>query len=75
MDLVNFSSLNVGREMSDKRDSGAQVILGYDHKLTKKFDIIIEYFGNTIDEKQTRGIYLFGVLSYKINKRRRCQFG
>lgn len=73
--VVNFSYLNVGREMSEKRDSGAQIVFTFERELTKKFGIIGEVFGNTVDEQQPRGIYLNGALTYKINKRLRFDAG
>jgi len=73
--IVNVSYLNVGREMSERRDSGAQVIFRYDRELTKKFGIITEYFGNTVDEEQPRGLYVLGALTYKITKRLRFDVG
>ncbi len=72
---VNFSYLNVGREMSDRRDSGAQVIFAYERELPKKFGIISEVFGNTVDEEQPRGLYVLGALTYKISKRLRFDVG
>lgn len=73
--IVNLSYLNVGREMSNKRDSGAQVIFRYDRELTKKFGIITEYFGNTVQEELARGLYVLGALTYRANKRVRLDFG
>lgn len=73
--VVNFSYLNVGREMSDKRDSGAQVVFTYERELTKKFGVVAETFGNTVDEQQARGIYLNGALTYKVSKRLRLDAG
>lgn len=73
--VVNFSYINVGRQMSDKRQSGAQVVFTYERELTKKFGVIGEAFGNTIDEQQPRGIYLNGALTYKIGKRLQLDFG
>lgn len=73
--IVNVSYLNVGREMSSKRASGAQVIFRYDRELTKKFGVITEYFGNTVDEEQPRGLYVLGALTYKPNKRLRFDVG
>ena len=37
--------------------------------MSKKFDIVGEVYGNTIEENQPRGIYLLGALIYKVNKR------
>lgn len=73
--IVNVSYLNVGRAQSDKRASGAQVILRYDRELTKKFGVITEYFGNTVDEDQPRGLYILGALTYQPNKRLRFDVG
>lgn len=67
--IVNLSYLNVGREMSGKRDSGAQIIFGYNRELTKKFTFVNEIIGNTVDEEQSRGIYYLGALTYRVNKR------
>lgn len=72
---ANVSYLNVGREMSGKRDSGAQIILRYDRKLTKNVEIINELFGNTVDEEQPRGIYYQGAFTYKLNKRLQLDVG
>jgi hypothetical protein len=72
---VNFSYLNVGREGEDKRDSGAQVVFTYERELPKKFGVIAETFGNTVDEEQPRGLYVLGALTYKINKRLRFDVG
>ena len=73
--VVNFSDLKVGREMSDRRDSGAQVVFTYERELPKKFGLIAETFGNTVDEQQPRGLYVLGALTYKINKRLRFDVG
>ena len=61
--------------MSDRRDSGAQVVFSYERELSKKFGIIAETFGNTVDERQPRGLYVLGALTYKINKRMRFDVG
>jgi len=73
--VFNASYLNVGREMSDRRDSGAQAVSTVERELPNKFGIIGEVFGNTVDEKQPRGIYLLGALTYKINKRLQFDIG
>jgi hypothetical protein len=67
--VANFSYLNVGREMSDRRASGAQIGVAYEREMTKKFGFVTEIFGNTVDEQKPRGIYLLEALTYKINKR------
>lgn len=67
--IVNFAYLNVGRKSEDRRNSGAQVVFTYERELPKKFGLVVETFGNTVDERQPRGIYLLGALTYKINKR------
>lgn len=72
---VNFSYLNVGREMSARRDSGAQLILRYDRRLTKNLELINELYGNTVDEEQPRGIYYNGALTYRISKRMQFDVG
>jgi hypothetical protein len=73
--IVNFSYLNIGHEMSDKRDSGAQAVFTFEHEFPKKFSLIGEISGNTVDEQQPRGIYLLGALTYKISKRLRFDIG
>jgi hypothetical protein len=73
--IANFSYLNVVREMSDKRASGAQVILRYDRELSKKVNFINEFFGNTVDEEQPRGLYYLGAITYNANKRLQFDVG
>lgn len=73
--IFNASYLNVGREMSNRRDSGAQAVFTVERELPNKFGIIGEVFGNTVDEKQPRGIYLLGALTYKVNKRLQFDIG
>ncbi|HUR99914.1 MAG TPA: transporter [Pyrinomonadaceae bacterium] len=73
--VLNVSYLNVGREMSDKRDSGAQIAFAFERELPKNFGFILETFGNTVDEEQPRGIYLLGAVTYKVNKRLRFDAG
>ena len=71
----NSSYLNVGREMSSKRDSGAQAIFTVEQELPNRFGFIAEVSGNTVDERLPRGIYLLGAFTYKVNKRLRFDFG
>lgn len=66
---INVSYLNVGRETSDRRDSGAQLILRYDRRLSEKLELINEFYGNTVGEDQPRGIYYQGALTYRLSKR------
>ena len=72
---VNFSYLNVGREREAKRASGAQAILRYDRKLARKFSFINEFYGNTVNEQQPRGLYYLGALTYRANKRLQLDAG
>lgn len=72
---VNFAYLNVGRDDSERRASGAQVILSYERQLPNNFSAIVETWGNTVDERQPRGIYVLGALTYKVNKRMRIDGG
>jgi hypothetical protein len=73
--VFNVSYLNVGREDSERRASGAQAAFSFERKLPKKFSIITELFANSVDEKQPRGIYFLEALTYKINKRLRFDVG
>jgi len=73
--VFNAAYLNVGREMSDRRGSGAQAVFTVERELSKNFYIISEAFGNTVDERQPRGIYLLGALAYKVNKRLQFDIG
>ncbi len=73
--VFNVSYLNVGRDDSDRRASGAQMAFAFERKLPKKFSVITELFGNSVDEQQPRGIYLLEALTYKINKRLRFDVG
>lgn len=72
---INISYLNVGREMSDRRDSGAQVIARYERKLSDKIGLVDEVFGNTVDEKLPRGVYCQSALTYRLNKRMQLDIG
>ena len=67
--VFNAVYLNNGREESSGRDSGAQTVFTVERELSKKFGIVGEIYGNTIEESQPRGIYLLGAFTYKINKR------
>lgn len=73
--VFNAVYLNVGREMSDKRDSGAQAVFTFERELPKKFSIVAETFGNSVNAEQPRGLYLLGALTYKVNKRLIFDFG
>jgi hypothetical protein len=73
--VFNVSYLNVGRDDSDRRASGAQAAFAFERKLPKNFSVITEVFGNSVDEEQPRGIYLLEALTYKINKRLRFDIG
>ncbi|MDQ3195044.1 MAG: transporter [Pseudomonadota bacterium] len=66
---INASYLNVGREDSDKRADGAQIILTVIQELPKNFGLIAEVYGQSVDEAQPRGVYALGALTYKINSR------
>lgn len=67
--IFNAAYLNNGRENADGRESGAQTVFTVERELTKKFDLVGEIYGNTIAERQPRGIYLLGALIYKANER------
>lgn len=67
--IFNAAYLNNGREDANKRESGAQAVFTVERELSKKFDIVGEVYGNTIEESQPRGIYLSGALIYKVSKR------
>lgn len=73
--IANFSYLNVGREDSDRRASGGQLVLAYERKLPKDFSVHFELIGNSVDEAQPRGIYTLAALTYKIGKRLVLDFG
>lgn len=73
--VFNAAYLNVGRDDSDRRDSGAQAVFTFERELPKKFGIIAETFGNSVDAEQARGLYLLGALTYKVNKRLVFDFG
>lgn len=73
--IFNAAYLNNGREDANKRESGAQTVFTVERELSKKFDLVGEIYGNTIEENQPRGIYLLGALIYKVNKRLHLDFG
>jgi hypothetical protein len=43
--IFNVSYLNVGRETSDRRDSGAQAVFTFEHEFPKNFSLIGEISG------------------------------
>jgi len=71
----NVSYLNVGRDDSDRRASGAQAVFSYERKLPREFSVILETWGNSVDERQPRGLYVLGAVTYKISKRVRVDGG
>ncbi|MBA2645661.1 MAG: transporter [Pyrinomonadaceae bacterium] len=73
--VMNFSYLNVGRDDSDRRASGAQAIFAIDYELPKNFGIITEFYGQSVDDEQPRGLYVLGALTYKVNRRLRLDVG
>lgn len=73
--VVNFSYLDVGREDSSRRAAGAQAIFGVDFKLPRNFGIETEFYGQSVDDEQPRGLYVLGALTYKVNRRLRFDFG
>ncbi|MGH9944620.1 MAG: transporter [Pyrinomonadaceae bacterium] len=73
--ILNFSYLNVGRDDSRGRASGAQAIFRMDYELPQNFGINTEFYGQSVDEEQPRGLYVLGALTYKVNRRLRLDFG
>lgn len=73
--IANFGYLNVGREDSSRRASGAQLVLAYERELPKNFGAQFELIGNSVDEARPRGIYFLSALTYKIGKRFVLDFG
>ncbi len=73
--IFNAAYLNNGREDGNRRDSGAQAVFTVECELSRKFDIVGEIYGNTIEENQPRGIYLLSALIYKVNKRLHFDIG
>jgi len=71
----NVSYLNIGRDDSERRASGAQMVLSYERELPRNFSLILETWGNSVSERQARGIYTLTALTYKINKRVRVDGG
>jgi hypothetical protein len=74
--VMNVSYLNVGRDDSDRRASGAQMALGYQRELPRNFGLETEIVGTSVDTRQlARGIYTLAALTYKVNKRVRLDWG
>lgn len=76
-DLVfNASYLNVGRDDSDRRASGAQAVFTVTRELPHDFAVIAEVYGQSVDDPAgARGIYSFGAVTYKLNRRLRFDAG
>jgi len=77
IDLVfNASYLNVGRDDSDRRASGAQAIFAVTRELPRDFGVIGEVYGQSVDDPAgARGIYALGAVTYKLNPRLRFDAG
>lgn len=73
--IVNGSYLNVGREESGRRASGAQAVFRVDFELPKNFGINTELYGQSVQDEQPRGLYTLGALTYKVNRRLRLDVG
>ncbi|MEJ7623606.1 MAG: transporter [Pyrinomonadaceae bacterium] len=71
----NLSYLDVGRDDSERRASGGQFVFSYERKLPRKFSVIAETWGNSVDERQPRGIYVLGAVTYKVSRRVRVDGG
>lgn len=77
MDLVfNASYLNVGRDDSNRRASGAQAVIAVGRELPRGLGVVGEAYGQTVDEPAgRRGAYTQGVVTYKVNQRLRFDTG
>lgn len=74
--VFNASYLNVGRDNSARRASGAQAVIAIGRELPGNFGVVGEVYGQTVDESAgNRGAYTQSVLSYKINRRLRLDTG
>lgn len=73
--VVNFSYLNVGRDDSRRRASGAQAIFTVQRELPKSFGVIGEVYGQSVDDEGPRGLYVLTALTYRVNRRLRLDVG
>lgn len=65
----NLAYLNVGREDSNRRASGAQAAVSFTHELSDKFGLISEVSGQSEEDVLPRGIYPLGALIMKASRR------
>lgn len=66
---VNAAYLNIGREDSDRRASGAQAALSVTRELTDKLSLIGEVSGQSEEDVLPRGLYPLGAFAIKVNER------
>jgi hypothetical protein len=74
---VNFNGayLNVGRQNSEHRVSGAQGALNGNYEFKNNFGLIGEISSQSEDFEQPKGTYALGAVTYQINKRLRFDTG
>lgn len=72
---INIAYLNAGREGSTKRDSGIGMALAISRELGKRFGVIGELSGQTLDDSQAKGIFALSAITYKVNRRLQLDTG
>lgn len=72
---INAAYLNVGRDDSERRASGALTAINLSHEFENKFGLEAEISGNSLDDVQPKGVYALGGVTYKVNKRLRFDTG
>jgi hypothetical protein len=72
---INASYLNVGREDGSRRADGAQLAVSLSREFENKFGVEAEISGQSLDDVQTKGAFLLGALTYKLNRRLRFDTG
>jgi len=72
---LNIAYLNAGREGGTKRDSGIGMALAISRELSKRFGVIGELSGQSLDDSQSKGIFALSAITYKVNRRLQLDTG
>jgi hypothetical protein len=71
----NAAYLNVGRKDSARRADGGLGALSFSHKFGSHFGVAAELAGQSLEYTLPRGLYPFGAVTYRVNRRLRFDAG
>jgi len=67
----NAEYLNVGRKDSDRRADGGLFAIALSHRFGSHFGVAGELAGQSLEYTMPRGLYPFGAVTYRVNRRLR----